>query len=294
MKRPSNNSLALLMIALMLSSLIGTTLISYMANKKVSVSGEISTEQTGIVGVEVVSSTTPSSESSSSAGGGGGGRAGPKTYIIDFRIKEVYSITVGKDDTIIVIFSDEDKYILKVKKFIDNKIATLSIDETSFNVLSDEITSVDFDRDNLVDMTINIDDTKLTFSLFHKPKNPEKVKPIISSQKIGKEEGLEKSIIPKERYAYLIILIIIMLIVLSLVLYQHFRLRNVEKVQKKKLGNLSKEYSKKTKDTQDRKAMKLKLEKQLEILDNSYQSKFISQDSYIKGKRRIKDMIDKL
>ena len=131
MKRVSNNSIALLMIFLMLSSLIGTTLISYMLDKRATVSGEVPIQQTGTVGV-TVAGTTPGGSTSTGGGGGGGGGGAPKTHIVDFRIKETYNYFVDKGDTVIVIFSDTDKYILKVEEHILKQTVSFNIDGTSF------------------------------------------------------------------------------------------------------------------------------------------------------------------
>ena len=293
MKRLSNNTLAGLMICLMLTSLIGTTFISYIAEKRATVSGQVPIQQSGLVGVEVLTASTPSGGGSGAGGGGGGGGGrAPKIHIVDFRIKEIYNYFVDKGDTVIVIFSDTDKYILKVEEHILKQTVSFNIDGTKFEVKSDEVTSVDFDRDNLVDMTIKFDDDgKIVFSLFHKPKTPEIVNPIISSQKISKEEA-EKPIIPEEKASYLWLLIILIILIICILAYQHYKIRNVEKYQKRRNTKMSS--NNKTTNVQSKDLVNEKLKRQLELLDKGYNSGFISKEAYFKGKKRIKDSMNKL
>src|SRR3989338_5771170 len=297
MKRLSNNTLAGLMICLMLTSLIGTTFVSYIAEKRATISGKVPIQQSGLVGVEVIAPTAPAGGGSGAGGGGGGGGSrGPQTHILDFTIKDMYDIHVMQDDTIITIFKNDVRYILKISKFVPSKIATLILDETSFDISPDKITSVDFNRDTLVDITIEMEEDRLIFKLYHQPKAPTKVEPIISQQTKSKPtcEFPEEPAFPPSKPFNIAFLISIIIIILLIVTYQHFRLRYVEKFQKRKLIKLASEYSKKDRNLENKQGMKVKLEKQMGLLEKSYNMKFISSDAYLKGKRRIKDMLNKL
>ena len=295
MKKPSNNFLALLMIGLMIFSLIGTTLISFKAEEKASLSGKVPLEQTGIVGVEVVVPSEGTTGGGVSGGGGGGGK-GPVTHILDFRIKDRYNIIVGFGDTIVIILTDVDRYEMKVEKLIAGKTIGLSLEGIDFNIYPDEITSIDFNRDLKPDLKVEMDNTNLVFTLIQIPKKPSKLPPIISSQKKIFEEGedLEGIQLSKPFPLAIWILIFLIILILILIIKQQFRLRHLEKYQVEKLNKLAGEYANKKLSDRHRRIIYNKLQRQIKILDKSYKSKVISMQSYVLSRQKLKDLQRKL
>src|SRR3989344_123202 len=177
-KRVSNNILSVLIIFFIIASFLSTLVIIYYSDSLAT--GKAAAE--GTVGVTV--GTAPSTPGPSGGGGGGGGGGGtasmrtPIIHILDFRIKEIYSVEAFYGDFLVTIFTDTKNYTFKIERVVQNKETELSIGITKILIPTDEIVSLDLDRDGNNDLDTEFDGTNITMKLVRIPK-AEATNPII-------------------------------------------------------------------------------------------------------------------
>tara|TARA_Y100000310_G_scaffold339706_1_gene433222 strand:+ start:193 stop:1131 length:939 start_codon:yes stop_codon:yes gene_type:complete len=228
-------------------------------------------------------------------GGGGGGAAGPTTYLLDFRIEEEYLIYPSTRDKIKTIFDDGIEYNFVVDKFSKGKEIILELDDQSYSISFDEIAYFDLDNNDVDDMRVNfVGETGIRFEVLYPGEIPEEKKapPRMSKEKVkypaivvpGVEVGIN----------ILFILGVLAGVILLIFIYHHLRFRKIEKSQKIKLKKIYSSYKKKKKTVEEKKKAKDKLEKQINLLSKAHKDGYVSKDSYLKGRKKIRNLMKKL
>ena len=284
-KRVSNNILSVLIIFFIIASFLSTLVIIYYSESLAT--GKAAAE--GTVGVTVGTAPTPSPGPSGGGGGGGGGGEAeriPIIHILDFRIKEIYSVEAFYEDILLTIFTDTRNYTFKIERVIPNKETELSLGISRILIPTDEIVSLDLDRDGKNDLDSEFDGKNITMKLVSIPKE-EAVEPIIERKKKIFEPGLSI----KRGFDLWILLLILLIIIISFVIYmQHRKLKKIEKrkggqtIVKQRLRTIVKQRT----NTIIRSVDNGGLRKKLDALEKSYRLGFVSKESYEKGRDRIK------
>jgi len=278
MKVLRNNLLAGFIICLMFASIIGSTLISYKAEKRLPTGKSIQQGQVTLT----VGGTTPVTETTTTGGGGGGGVAveeTPSESNLDFSLENTYTITPSLGTLINVIFSEDIQYTFDVVELTDNKI-TFKIQGNQYTITISEIGYFDLDSDGNDDLKITYDGKYLTLASLYLPEK-ENLPPKLTIHKIVSEIPVISGTGGLFNYIILIALIIITFFIL---IYQHHKFASFEK--KYKLVKKGKSLA--NKKTFDKNTMLIdKLNGQKEVLKKAYLEKHISKKAYDVSINRI-------
>jgi hypothetical protein len=249
---------------------------------------------TATVSLTVASPTSPDESGGGSGGGGGGGAAGPsyKTHILDFTLNKEYLIYAAKKDKIKVIFEGGFEYDFDVTKFINGTEMILGFANTSYAINFGEIAYFDLDSDGANDMSVYLlEEGGAKFSILYLPISEEEVLPRMSKEKIS----YPSLPVPGGRKLSLLFIFILLSVAILIVLvYHQLRLRRIEKTHKERLNKIYSDYKRKKNTQEDRRNTREKLNKQLNLLTKAYRSGYVSRESYLKGKKRIRDILKKI
>ncbi len=238
----------------------------------------------------------PPADTGTGGGGGGGGGAGPayETHLLDFTKNIEYVIDPKRGDKIKTIFERGLEYNFDVTGFVAGSELLLGYKTESYEIGYYEIAYFDLDGDGMNDMSVNFADrTNVKFrALYFPTEEPgEEVLPMMSKEKIkypvfvpGTGVGLN----------LLFILVLVAIAILIIFTYHHLKLRRLEKTQRKKIVKIYHTYKRSKKSKEDKIKMKEKLIKQKSLLQKAYKSGYVSKESYLKGSRRINNLVRKL
>ncbi|MEK6974510.1 MAG: hypothetical protein AABW41_04725 [Nanoarchaeota archaeon] len=299
MRKISNNVIAVFMALFMVITLINTILVSYYVEKKYDITGRAAS----LGGTVEVVINEPSPSLGGGAGGGGGGGGGgfggertPVTHILNFIYKNYYTLQSYPQDKYVAIFPGSN-YTFTNNGYFNNSLA-LSILDFKFYVRLDELVKLDLDLDNTDDLSIKFDGKYMSFTSLHIPEFPATSPPKISIEKIVEEPGLR---LPYSGTNFFFIFVILLLLIIAILAMQHRKIKKLETKEEKEAVKIytTFRYSKKTKPkTASLEAKKddvyEKLLKQKSLLEESYKLKYISLESYNKGKERIDSLLRKV
>ena len=112
---------------------------------------------------------------------------------------------------------------------------------------------------------------------------------------VDKEAVMMPSIIEFKGITYIITAAsLVFIIIISLILFQNYKIRNIEKLHPRIVKKYRQEASKIKPMSKEAVKMKLKLEKHLEMLKKSHDSGYINDVSYNKAKDKVDKMINDL
>lgn len=227
-----------------------------------------------------------------SGGGGGGGSRAPVTYLFNFMDREQYSERLYSGDAVILNFDSDAQYTFEINSvLVDNKLV-IEYSGVEFEIYWDEIAYFDMDVDGNDDLEISFINEYIVWTYLISEVSPEREVsiPIMKTEKISLPSLREVSS-PEGVLSLIIIFIILSLGVGVIFFYQHLRLRKVEKIQSKKIPKLYQKYKSPGISKEEKNKYKNKLLKQKEILKKSRDQGFVSKNAYLKGKKRIDDML---
>ncbi len=299
MKRVPNNVIAALMIFLMVFSLINTIFVSYYAEKKLFPTGKAALLG-GQIGV-LVNGTAETTTGTSGTGGGGGGGVGtglrtPKIHILNFITKNLYSLIPFINDKYIAIFP-ESNYTFRTVDLTAQSVL-METSNLAFNVKVGELVKLDLDLDNIDDLSISYDGKNIVFISLHIPIPGPVAPPKISIEKVIQESGARFPLIIG-KYNYSLLFLIILIAMFILLTYQYRRLKKLETKEEKQAVEIYKEYKSKIEDpnkifTPERVSIIIKLNRQLQLLQNNYNAGRISKEAYNRGKEKINKLLGDL
>lgn len=299
MRKISNNVIAVFMALFMVITLINTIIVSYYVEKTYDITGKAASLG-GIVEVVVNGTSGPSPGSGGSGGGGGGAGFGeqrtPVTHILNFIYKNYYTLQSYSKDKYIAIFPGYN-YTFTNDGYFNNSLA-LSILDFKFYVRLDELVKLDLDLDNTDDLSIKFDGKYISFISLHAPELPAAAPPKVSIEKIVEEPGLR---LPYAGTNFFFIFLVLLLLIITILAMQHRKIKKLETKEEKEAVKIytTFRYSKKTKPKTASSESKKgdvyeKLLKQKSLLEKSYSLKYISLESYNKGKERIEGLLRKV
>ena len=230
--------------------------------------------------------------STSPGGGGGGGSRAPVTYLFNFIEYDQYSERLYPGDTVILNFDSDAQYTFEINSvLVDNKLV-IEYAGTEFEIYWDEIAYFDMDVDGNDDLEISFINEYIVWTYLVSDVSPEREVsiPTMKTEKVSLPSLREVSS-PEGVLSLIIIFIILSIGVGVIFFYQHMRLRKVEKIQSKKIPRLYQKYKSCGISKKEKNKYKNKLLKQKELLKKSYDRGFVSKDSYLKGKKRIENML---
>lgn len=295
MKKISNNIIALLMILLMAFSICNTIFVTRYADKKGSLTGKATLEGTVSILVNESSLETPGTPGSTSGGNGGNNLRTPVIHILNFIEKDIYLIQPFKDDSYITIFINSNYTFLN--KGFTNGIPFLSIQNIDFLVPQNKLIKIAFNNGTKYDLSIRYDGVDIIFSAIRQPEISSELPPIISTEDIILEPGLQFPIKITNNLFWLLIIILFLLLILGILYQQTYikGLRSNEEIESLRIYKNYKNHHLKLNvfDTSKSDTIQ-KLIQQREHLEQTHKLKNISDLTYEKGKKTINNLINKL
>ena len=228
-------------------------------------------------------------------GGGGGGTRKPINYLLDFRTQDSYLLKLYTSDSVICLFEKENKYAFNVEKSNINNVLVLSYLNEEYNIYWDEVAYFDLNVDGKDDLELSFIDEQVRWTSLMVDFGPgdEKVPliPTMKKEKVTTPLGYKLDIINNN---LIVIISLLILTVLAILIYQHLRLKHIEKTQVTKLNKIYSKYKSKDRTNKSKSDIKDKLQKQKDLLTKAYNNGYVSHLSYQKGLKRINNMLNKI
>ena len=246
------------------------------------------------VSLNVVASEVPGGGGDTGGGGGGGGgisvgSAGPKIHLLDFSKQEEYSIFLRKGDKIKALFEGGLEYNFDVSSYFSKRELALDYKGEGYRIIYQEIAYFDLDVDGKDDMSVYIrEDASVKFTALQIPGAPGEL-PKMSKEQIS----FSGFTLPGLKISLIFIFILVAVAFLIILVYHQLKLKRIEKTHKGKIKKIYVEYKSKKGTSDDKKEFKDKLSKQQSLLTKAYKSGYVSKDSYLKGKKRIGNLMRK-
>jgi hypothetical protein len=227
----------------------------------------------------------------SGGGGGGGSTRDPITYLYNFIEDDQYSEILYSGDQVILNFDSDAQYTFDITTVLVNNQFIFEYEGAEFIVYWDEIAYLDVDVDGDDDLKISFINEYVVWTYLLGDVSPEEITklPTMKKEKITFPSLREVSS-PEGVLSLIIIFAVMLLMVGVIFIYQHYRIKRVEK-QSRKISGLSKQYKSKDIGREEKSKYKEKLLKQKELLKRSYDEGHVSKSSYLKGKKRIDDIL---
>ncbi len=242
----------------------------------------------------VCAPTTPGDTGGSGGGGGGGGGSSstPINYLYNFMEEDQYSNALDSGDTVILNFDSDAQYTFEITSVLVDNQLVFEYEGTEFTVYWDEVAYLDVDVDGNDDLKISFINEHVVWTYLTSEVLPEggAKSPVMKKEKVAFPSL--RGVSSPESVLSLIIIFVVMLIGAGVIFYyQHHRLKRVEKIQSKKIPKLSRGYKSKDSSKEEKSKYKEKLLKQKSLLKESYEQGHVSKASYLKGKKRIENIL---
>ncbi len=249
---------------------------------------------TATVGLNVIVPSDPPGDDGGSGGGSGGagGGAAPVTHTLDFTENEEYLIEgLSAGDKVLTIFELGTEFEFSVYFYRANEKLILEISGQKFGLLPDELLFFDLDEDGSDDLVASFNGVGIKFKALDLTLIGDKSVPRTRTEKIKQPMIFFPS---GWEVGFWFVLVLLGIAILLVFIFHQTKLRRIEKTQSKRLKRMYGTYRKNKKTREAKTAMANKLSRQKRLLKKAYDSKYIGQDAYRKGLKRINNMVKKI